>query len=116
VTDQSTLQAQIAEAIDQAKAAAPNHKLPEAEGAGAAFHLAAQSAGIAVQDAANALRNATTIAAAASGAAMAQFLATGDPACLVLLAHARKMVDDAIADSATIGAASARIVRDFTVR
>ena len=80
------------------------------EAAGRAYQLIAQSAAIAVQDATDALRNITTVATTAAGVAMAQFLASGDPACLEVLGHARKMVDDAIADYAAIGAASASML------
>ena len=85
---------------------------PEAEAAGRAYQLIAQSAAIAVQDAADALRNITSVATTAAGVAMAQFLASGDPSCLELLGHARKMVDDAIADYAAIGAASVKILAE----
>src|SRR4051794_8614232 len=96
--------------MDPAQAAMPDQ--PD-EAAGRAYQLVAQSAAIAMQDATDALRNITTLATTAAGVAMAQFLASGDPASLELLGHARKMVDDAIADYARIGAASATILREF---
>ena len=89
---------------------------PEAEGAGRAYQLIAQSAAIAVQDAADALRNITSVATTAAGVAMAQFLASGDPASLEILGHARTMVDDAIADYAAIGAASVKILAELPPR
>lgn len=96
--------------VDPAQAAMPDQS---DEAAGRAYQLVAQSAAIAVQDATDALRNITTVATTAAGIAMAQFLASGDPACLELLGHARKMVDDAIADYARIGAASASILSEL---
>jgi hypothetical protein len=64
---------------------------------------AAQAAAIAVQDAVDALRNATTLATVASGAAFLQFLETGDSRYLEALQHGGKLVDKAIADYGAIG-------------
>ena len=63
-----------------------------ASGQGKAFQVVAQAAAIAVQDAGDALRAVSTIAATASAAAMARFLATGDEKYLVGIATAQEMV------------------------
>ncbi|HEY0013377.1 MAG TPA: hypothetical protein VGB79_11075 [Allosphingosinicella sp.] len=103
----------IVDAIDEAQAATLDHQVVRTDGAGKAYHAVAQAAAIAVQDAADALRSMTAIASTAAGVALAQYLATGDPRFLDALDRSRGLVDQAIADYAAIGAASARIVTDF---
>lgn len=84
---------------------------PAAGDAGqAAAYLIAQSAALAVQDATDALRNATAIAAAASGTALAQFLATGDSRFLDAVGPSRLLIEGAIADFQAIASASAAIL------
>lgn len=106
MSDAAAAAAQPPGATGEAQAPGPGE-------AGPAYQAVAQSAAIAVQDATDALRHATTIAAAAAGTALAQFLASGDPRYLAALGPAREMVDKAIADFAAIGAASAQLLSVF---
>lgn len=87
--------------------------LARAGAAGKACQMVALAAAIAVQDAADALRNSQTVAAAAAGAAMTRFLETGDARYLEGLRHARDLVENAIRDFAAISAAAAQAVKDF---
>lgn len=74
--------------------------------------MIAQAAGLAVQDAVIALRNAAMIANTASGASIAHYLRTGDAGYLDAAARARAMMRAAIADFEDVGAAAARIAGD----
>ena len=83
---------QIIDAINQTQKAVMAPQVVLASGQGKAFQVVAQAAAIAVQDAGDALRAVSTIAATASAAAMARFLATGDEKYLVGIATAQEMV------------------------
>lgn len=82
-------------------------------GRGKAYQAVAQSAAIAVQDAADALRNVSTIATTAAGVAMAQYIATGKPQYAEALQAAQTMMTSATTDFQAVGAAAAQIVKDF---
>jgi hypothetical protein len=103
----------IVDAINQAQTATMSPQAIQASGAGKAYHMVAQAAAIAIQDAADALRNTHNIATAAAGAAMTQFLATGEGRYLDALLQARELAQVAIADFAAISAAAAQTVKDF---
>lgn len=103
----------IADAVDRARQATTDPRVVRAGAAGKASHLVALAAAIAVQDAADALRNSQTVAAAAAGAVLTRFLETGDARYLDGLRHARGLVEDAIRDFAAISAAAAQAVKDF---
>ena len=105
--------AQIIDVINQAQAATMDHQVVKTSGAGKAYQSVAQSAAIAVQDAADALRNISTIATATAGVAMAQFLATKDEAYLKALQETQQMMTAATSDFSAIGAAATGILNDF---
>jgi len=103
----------IVDAINQNQLATMAPQVVLTDGAGKAYHMVAQAAAIAVQDATDALRNIHSIATAAAGAAMTQFLATGDVRYLEALPHARQLIEQAIQDFSAIAAASAQAVKEF---
>jgi len=105
--------AQIVDMISQSQAATMAHQAVLTAGAGKAYQAVAQSAAIAVQDAADALRNATTVANAANATALSQFLASGDPRYLEALPAVRAMVDRAIADFQAVGIAASTMLKEF---
>ena len=110
----ATVNAELIDVINQAQAAAMSPQVVLTSGAGKAYQAVAQSAALAIQDAADALRNASTIAAAANGAALAQMLATPpNPAAAEALKAAQTMMTRAIADYAAIGAAAAAMLKEF---
>lgn len=74
--DPSNVNAQVIDVINQVQTATMATTVVKTSGAGKAYQSVAQSAAIAVQDAADALRNVSTIATTAAGVAMAQYLAT----------------------------------------
>lgn len=85
-------------------------------GAGKAYQAVAQSAAIAVQDAADALRNVSTIATTAAGVAMAQYLATGDEKYARVLTQTQTMMQGATEDFTRVGSAAANVLKGFPAK
>lgn len=103
----------VVESVDRSQSATMGWEVVKAGADGKAYQAVAASAALAIQDAVDALRHSTAIATAASGMALTQFLASGDPRYLEALAAARTMVDNAVASLAAVGEAAGAIVRDF---
>ncbi len=74
----------------------------------------AQSTAIAVQDAADNLRNLSTVTSTAIGVALAQLLATGDPKYVQVIEEAQKALVKGTENFADVGAKSAKILKDFS--
>ncbi|MDX2103911.1 MAG: hypothetical protein EAZ99_04380 [Alphaproteobacteria bacterium] len=104
---------QIIDAINQLQSATMAPQVVLTSGAGKAYQSVAQSSAIAVQDAADTLRNVSTIATTAMGVAMAQLLATKDPIYLQALTQAQQMMTQATSDYASIGTAAATVLKNF---
>ncbi len=83
------------------------------EGAGKAFQSVAQSTALAIQDAADNLRNINSISATAIGVAMAQFLETKDPAYAQAIDLATKMSVDAANTFRIIGTNAADVLNGY---
>ena len=113
MSDPTAVNPQVVDAINQMQMAVLSPQVVLTSGAGKAYQSVAQSAAIAVQDATDALRNVTTIAATATAAATAQFLASGDPRYLEALPQMAGIVDKAIADYKAVGEAAASILKAF---
>lgn len=111
--DLTRVNPQVIDAINQVQFATMAPQVVLTSGAGKAYQSVAQSAAIAVQDAADALRNISTIATTASGVAMAQYLATGDPKYTTALSMAQGMVEKATKDFSNIGTAAATVLKSF---
>jgi hypothetical protein len=109
----TTVDAQIIDVINQVQAATMAPQVVLTSGAGKAYQSVAQSAAIAVQDAADALRNVSTIATTAAGVAMAQLLATGDPKYMQALTEAQALMKSATQDFAQVGAAASTVLKNF---
>jgi hypothetical protein len=109
----TTVDAQIIDVINQVQAATMAPQVVLTSGAGKAYQSVAQSAAIAVQDAADALRNVSTIATTAAGVAMAQLLATGDPKYAQALTQCQTMMKSATEDFAQVGAAASTVLKNF---
>ncbi|MBC7905273.1 MAG: hypothetical protein H7Y60_00810 [Rhodospirillaceae bacterium] len=109
----STVDAQIIDVINQVQSATLNPQVVLTSGAGKAYQAVAQSTAIAVQDAADALRNVSTIATTAAGVAMAQLLATGDAKYADALAQTQLMMKSATEDFAQVGAAASAVLKNF---
>lgn len=73
----------------------------------------AQSSAIAIQDAADNLRNLSTITTTAIGVALAQLLATGDPKYSKVIEEAQKVMAKGTENYAKVGEKAAKILSDF---
>ena len=111
--DPRNVNAQIIDVINQVQTATMSATVVTTSGAGKAYQSVAQSAAIAVQDAADALRNVSTIATTAAGVAMAQYLATGDEKYARVLTQAQNMMQGATADFNRVGNAAATVIKEF---
>jgi hypothetical protein len=104
---------ELAGKAEQLHAATPELAVDPQELAGKAYQSIAQSMAIAVQDAADALRNISTISTTAAGVAMAQLLATGDPKYAEAVVAAQAMMGQASENFQQIGAAAAAVLSGF---
>ncbi len=73
----------------------------------------AQSAAIAIQDAADNLRNLSTITTTAIGVALAQLLATGDEKYAKVIEEAQKVMVNGTENFASIGEKASKVLQDF---
>lgn len=73
----------------------------------------AQSTAIAVQDAADHLRNISTISSTAIGVALAKLLATGEPKYADVIKEAQNALTSATEHFATVGEDSAKVLQGF---
>jgi hypothetical protein len=113
MADPTTVNAQVVDVINQVQLATMQPQVVLTSGAGKAYQSVAQSSAIAVQDAADALRNITTIATTAAGVAMAQYLATGESKYKDVLEETQQMMKAATEDFGAIGVAAATVLRQF---
>lgn len=109
----ASLDPTIVDAISQAAQAVMAPGDVAASGTGKAYQLVAQAAALAVQDAADSLRNVATLADTASAAALAQLLATGEPKYGQVIALAKTMKADALLSFDATVASAAKAVKTF---
>jgi len=83
------------------------------EGAGKAYQSVAQSTAIAIQDAADNMRNINTISATALGVSIAQFIETGDSKYAQAIELAQKMSLDAANTFKVVGSNSADVIKGY---
>jgi hypothetical protein len=105
---------QIVDLINQASKATMGSASVRTSGAGKAYQSVAHSAAIAISDATDMLRNASTIAATATGVAMAELL-DGNVQAIEALKAAQSLITQATADYAAICAAATATVKDFPI-
>lgn len=74
----------------------------------------AQSTSIAVEDAAENLRNISTITSTAMGVALAKLLATGDPKYSKVIKEAQQILENATEHFATVGEKAATVLKGFS--
>ncbi|BFM50409.1 hypothetical protein [Marinomonas sp. THO17] len=74
----------------------------------------AQSTAIAVQDAADNLRNLNTISTTAIGVALSELLATGDPKYIDVIEQAQKVMSKGTENFAELGAKAAEVAKKFS--
>lgn len=109
----TSVNAQIVDVINQVQTATMSPQVVLTSGAGKAYQSVAQTAAITVQDAADALRNISTIATTAVGVAMAQYLATGEDKYAKAMTLAQSMMTNATTDFGNIGSAAATVLKEF---
>jgi len=93
----SRVDAEVIDAINQANRAVLEPQIILTSGAGKAYQMVAQASALAIQDAVDSLRNAGTLADAASAAALSQLTATGEPRYLEILQAVEQIRTDAVA-------------------
>jgi hypothetical protein len=103
----------IIDAVNQSQTATMSPQVVLTGGAGKAYQAVAASAALAIQDAVDALRHSSTVATSASGMALAQLLASGDPRYLRVLVAAQEMMVSATQNFAAVSTAAAAIVKEF---
>lgn len=103
----------VSDAILVAQNATLDPKVIITQGAGKAYQSVAQSMAIAVQDATDGLRNATTMATTAMGVALAQFLATKDATYFQAITQANTVVTNSATTLATVGQTATAILKEF---
>jgi hypothetical protein len=108
-----TVDPSIVDAVNQTQMATMSPQVVLTSGAGKAYQAVAQSAAIAIQDAVDALRHTSAIATTASGIALTQFLASGDPRYLDALSQTQAMVTAAIENFERAGGAAIQILEVF---
>jgi len=111
--DATKVNPQVIDVINQVQLATLSPQVVKTSGAAKAYQSVAQSTAIAVQDAADALRNIATLASTAAGVAMAQYLATGDERYAVILDKSQSMLDSATDDYVKVGNAAAAVLKAF---
>ncbi len=113
MADNSKVNAQIIDTINQVQLATMSPQVVLTSGAGKAYQSVAQSSAIAVQDATDALRNISTIMTTAVGVAMAQLLATGNKQYAQVIEQAQDVMESATEDYGKIGVAAATVLKSF---
>lgn len=73
----------------------------------------AQSTAIAVQDAADNLRNLNTISTTAIGVALSELLASGDPKYIQVIEQAQQIMEKGTANFAELGNKAAEVAKKF---
>ena len=113
--DSNNLNQSLVESVTFGQQSVLSENVIKASGAGKAYQSVAQSTAIAVQDAADNLRNMSIISTTASGVAMSQILATGDPEGVYTKAitTANTLVTEAAANFAEIGKNAAEVLSNF---
>jgi hypothetical protein len=109
----STVDPQVVDVINQVQLATMSPQVVMTSGAGKAYQAVAQSSAIAIQDAADALRNLSTISTTAVGVAMAQLLATGEPKYVTVLQQAQAIMSSATADFGQISSTASALLKEF---
>ncbi len=111
--DPGMVDSSIVDAINQAQTATMSPQVVKTGGAGKAYQAAAGAAALAIQDAVDSLRHTGTVATTASGLALAQFLASGDPRYLEALSGIQTMMTEATRNFAAVSAAATQMLNEF---
>jgi hypothetical protein len=111
-TNTATVDPVIIDAINQSQSATMGATQLTKGGAGRAYQVVAASAAIAIQDATDMLRNASTVSTTAIGVALAQML-EGNPEGRNMLDAAQNTLTEAVKAYSAICAAASQSLKDF---
>jgi hypothetical protein len=109
----STVNNQVLNSINTVQQATMQDPVIKTSGAGKAYQMVAQSTALAIQDATDNLRNLSTVSTTAIGAAIAQYLATGEKKYSDAIATAQNLVGTAAGQFKTIGEDAADVLNGF---
>jgi len=104
---------QLMNAVNFGQQSVMSQNVIKASGAGKSYQSVAQSTAIAVQDAADNLRNVSIMSTTAAGVAMAQLLATGESKYKDVITEANNMVSDAADNFSKIGKDAADVLSNY---
>lgn len=106
---------QVIDTIKALQQATMSQPVVRTSGAGKAFQSVAQSTAISVQDAADMLRNMSTISSTAIGVAMSQMIANPDKVSEYskIISQANTIVTNAASNFKTIGDYAAQVLSNF---
>lgn len=115
MADNNQVNSQVVDTINALQQATMSPNVVTTSGAGKAYQSVAQSTAVAVQDAADMLRNLSTISSTAIGVAMSQMLANPSNASeyIQILTQANDMVSQAASNFKTIGENAAKVLENF---
>ena len=111
----SKASAQVIDAIHQAQLATLSSGVVRASGAGKAYQSVAQTAAIAIQDAADYLRNVQTMTTTATGLALAQLFA-GNAQATQVITQAQLVMTNGVASFTSICTAVTAVLNNFPSR
>jgi len=106
---------QVLDTIKALQQATMSQPVVRTSGAGKAYQSVAQSTAISVQDAADMLRNMSTISSTAIGVAMSQMIANPSKASeyTEIITQANNIVNNAATNFKTIGDYAAQVLNNF---
>lgn len=112
-SNSTTADARVVDAVNQIQRAVLTRDVVRTSGAGKAYQAVAQSMAVAIQDATDALRGTSILAATAASVSVVKFLTHGDPKYLQGIAAAREMMMDATDQFAKVSANATTIITAF---
>lgn len=113
--DITTVNPQILNTLDVLQQTTMLSSVIKHAGAGKAYQSVAQSAAMAIQDATDNMRNMNTMSATAMGVALAQMLATKDPAFAQVITQAQTVASSGMQNFAQIGQDASALLSNFPV-
>jgi hypothetical protein len=112
-SNSTTADARVVDAVNLIQGAVLAPQVVLTSGAGKAYQAVAQSMAVAIQDATDALRGTSILAATAASVSVVKFLTHGDPKYLLGVAAARDMMINATDEFAKVSANATTIVKAF---
>jgi hypothetical protein len=115
MADITTVNPQILNTLDVLQQTSMLSSVIKHAGAGKAYQSVAQSAALAIQDAADNMRNMNTMSATAMGVALAQMLATKDLTFAQVITQAQNVATNGMQNFAQVGQDASALINSFPV-